>query len=32
MPKQTMPVFYVNKIKVKPQVTVEKSEKRVLVG
>ena len=32
MPKQTMPVFYVNKIKFKPQVTVEKSEKRFLVG
>ena len=32
MPKQTMPVFYVNKTKFKPQATVQKSEKRFLIG
>ena len=32
MRKQTMPVFYVNKTKFKTHVTVEKSEKRFLIG
>ena len=27
MPKQTMPIIYVNKTKFKPQATVQKSEK-----
>ena len=30
MPKQTMPVFYVNKTKFKPQATVQKSEIKIL--
>ena len=29
MPKQTMPVFYVNKTKFKPQVTVQKSDEKI---
>ena len=29
MPKQIMPVFYVDKTKFKPQVTVQKSEKKI---
>ena len=29
MPKQTMPVFYVNKTKFKPQATVQKSEIKI---
>ena len=29
MPKQTMPVFYVNKTKFKSQATVQKSEKKI---
>ena len=30
MPKQTMPVFYVNKTNFKPQATVQKSEIKIL--
>ena len=29
MPKQTMPVFYFNKMKFKPQATVQKSEIKI---
>ena len=29
MSKQTMPVFYVNKTKFKPEATVQKSEKKI---
>ena len=32
MPKQTMPDFYVNKTKFKAKATVQKSEKRFLIG
>ena len=31
-PKQTMPDFYVNKTKFKPQATVKKKKKRFLIG
>ena len=32
MPRQTMPVFYANKVKFKPQAAGKKSEKRFLIG